>query len=257
MQGLGQKQNDAYQNLSNEAIMAGGTEAQRMFGMESAYRGQSTDEQQRAADFFNASGQQQFGQGMMAGTQAFQNTKDAANFQNQARDQAMKEQQNILGYNQNTQYRMADYYNQLRQQAMNEGMTQRGQALNEVNALLAGQQVGLPQFNSFSNAGAAQATQYLGAANLTGQQNAAIASAENQMMNNLMSGVGSAAGMMAMSDRRLKRNIRRIGERNGTPWYEFDYVWGEKGIGVMADEAPAAAVHIHPSGYLMVDYSKV
>ncbi len=71
-----------------------------------------------------------------------------------------------------------------------------------------------------------------------------------------MGGLGSAAGMFAMSDRRLKRNIQKIGERNGVNWYEFDYVWGEHAVGVMADEVPHAAVQ-HPSGYWMVDYSKV
>jgi hypothetical protein len=64
---------------------------------------------------------------------------------------------------------------------------------------------------------------------------------------------------MAFSDRRLKKNIRQIGIRNGTNWYSYDYLWDEDGsgnIGVMADEVPHAA-HTHPSGFLMVDYSKV
>ena len=73
-----------------------------------------------------------------------------------------------------------------------------------------------------------------------------------------MSGLGSAAGMMAFSDRRLKRNIERTGETPaGVPWYRFEYIWGEKSQGVMADEAPEDAVSIHPSGYAMVDYSRI
>lgn len=194
----GQKENDAYQNLANEAIMRGGQEAQRLFGMESAYRDQNTGELERSANFFNQAGQQDFNQNMMAGTQAFQNTLNAANFQNQAREQALREQQNMLKYNQDTQYRMADYYNQLRQQAMNEAITQRGYSLNEANALIAGQQVGLPQFNGFMGASQAQAPQYLQAAGLQGQQNAANASAQNAWFNSLMGGAGSVAGMFGM-----------------------------------------------------------
>ena len=61
-----------------------------------------------------------------------------------------------------------------------------------------------------------------------------------------------------LSDRRLKREITPLGsDINGTPLYSFAYLWdppGERRIGVMADEAPARAVHTHPSGFSMVDY---
>jgi len=63
------------------------------------------------------------------------------------------------------------------------------------------------------------------------------------------------------SDRRLKTNIKRVGtHRLGIGIYEFDYVWGEHATGVMADEVKAVmpeAVTRHPSGYDMVDYSKL
>jgi hypothetical protein len=62
--------------------------------------------------------------------------------------------------------------------------------------------------------------------------------------------------MMFMSDRRLKRNIQPIGIHKGNQWYSYDYIWGEPSIGVIADEVPHAAV-MHPSGFMMVDYSKV
>jgi hypothetical protein len=56
----------------------------------------------------------------------------------------------------------------------------------------------------------------------------------------------------------LKREIEPTGEHiNGTPLYTFAYHWDEPGTvrrGVMADEAPAHAVIMHPSGYAMVDY---
>lgn len=46
----------------------------------------------------------------------------------------------------------SQYATALRQQQMAEQMQQRGFSLNEINALLSGQQVGLPQMPNFSNA---------------------------------------------------------------------------------------------------------
>lgn len=71
-------------------------------------------------------------------------------------------------------------------------------------------------------------------------------------------GTGLQAAGMIWSDRRLKREIEPLNaDINGTPLYRFAYVGddpGVKRVGVMADEAPAHAVHTHESGYLMVDY---
>lgn len=75
-----------------------------------------------------------------------------------------------------------------------------------------------------------------------------------------LGGLGAAGGGLLpfmLSDRRLKREVRRIGSYRGTPWYRFAYRWDGPGVvreGVMADEAPERAVYRHPSGYLMVDY---
>lgn len=64
-----------------------------------------------------------------------------------------------LGSNQqNFQQSMsaANYANQIRQQQLTEEMQKRGFSLNEINALLSGQQVGMPQMPNFSQAQAAQ-----------------------------------------------------------------------------------------------------
>lgn len=50
----------------------------------------------------------------------------------------------------------ANYANRIRQQQLTEAMQQRGFSLNEINALLSGQQVGMPQMPSFTQAVAAQ-----------------------------------------------------------------------------------------------------
>jgi len=66
-------------------------------------------------------------------------------------------------------------------------------------------------------------------------------------------------GGMTPSDRRLKTDAVLLGEdERGLRWWSYRYVWddddAEPHVGVMADEAPAHAVHMHPSGFLMVDY---
>ena len=69
-----------------------------------------------------------------------------------------------------------------------------------------------------------------------------------------------AQGAFPMSDRRLKTNIKPIGEINSLKWYEFDYIWGgPRQIGVMAQEVlkiiPEAVFKI--GRWLAVDYSKL
>lgn len=74
--------------------------------------------------------------------------------------------------------------------------------------------------------------------------------------------VQTVAPLMALaklSDRRLKRDIRRIGETaEGYPKYTFRYLWDDKvHVGVMADEVPDEITVRHPSGFLMVNYAGV
>lgn len=80
-----------------------------------------------------------------------------------------------------------------------------------------------------------------------------------QGFNDVFGGGGGAAAMF--SDRRLKRNIRKIGAlANGLNLYSYTYLWGTFAIGVMADEVKKLipdAVTKHESGFDMVDYSKI
>jgi hypothetical protein len=77
-------------------------------------------------------------------------------------------------------------------------------------------------------------------------------------------GTSAIAGLMALSDRRVKTDIRRLGaDERGLGVYGYRYKWdrpGTRHIGVMADEAAVVApeaVDVHPSGALMVDYAKL
>jgi hypothetical protein len=61
------------------------------------------------------------------------------------------------------------------------------------------------------------------------------------------------------SDRRLKKNIRRIGQTSGgQPWYEFEYIFKSGTYqGVLADESPEDAVIFAADGYALVDYQRI
>ena len=136
MAGLEQTHTDQTNQALWSANQAGRDEAGQMFGQQMDRRNQQVGERGAVADFFNQSGSQAYQQAMGA---------NQANF-----DQAMRSSQ---------------YANQIRQQQMTEAMTQRGFSLNEINALLSGQQVNTPQMPQFNAASAAQAAPiYQGAA---------------------------------------------------------------------------------------------
>lgn len=95
----------------------------------------------------------------------------------------------------NSALKAGSFNQQLRQQDIAEMYQQRQQPLNELNALLTGQQVNSPQMPGFTNAGAAQPVQALSAANMQYQAGLDSYNAENAMFGNLMSGGLSAAGL--------------------------------------------------------------
>ncbi len=151
----------------------------------------------------------------------------------------------------------ANYANQLRQDAIREEMTARGFSLNEINALLTGQQVQNPAFQSFNTAGVSAPPQYLNAADMGFGAQMDVYGAQQAGQQGLMSGLGSlASGAMMMCDRRLKRDITRIGEFMGYPLYVFRYLWGTWAVGPMSDEVNSEAVFKH-NGFDMIDLSKV
>jgi hypothetical protein len=185
--------------------------------------------------------QGQFGMGLQAGQ-----------FQNQA-------QQQQFGQGMQT----ADYANKLRQQQIAEQMQKRGMPLNELNALLTGQQVGMPSMPSFNTSQSAGGTNYTGA--LQQSYNSAMdgynaQQAKTQGMMGGLAGLASTgvqAGMM-FSDARLKTDIVRVGTHPlGIGIYDYT-MFGERMRGVLAHEVREVAphlVHEDSSGYLMVNYA--
>jgi len=161
-----------------------------------------------------------------------------------------------------------DAYNQLmlsgRSQAFGEALTQRQEPINEITGLMSGSQIANPAHMS-------SATPQSGVANVdyTGLVNQKFKSqmdAYQGAMGGLF-GMGTAAiglgkGAAMFSDRRLKTDIRKVGQTDsGTPIYSFRYkVGGPVQIGVMAqdlEQKQPDAVSTHPNGFKMVDYSKV
>lgn len=132
----------------------------------------------------------------------------------------------------------AAFGNQVRQAQIAEDMQKRGFSLNEINAILSGQQIAMPNMPGFSQAGVAQGADYTGAARDQYGASMDAFNADQAALNSMMGGAGSMASMFMMSDRRLKRSIKYVGRVLGRRFYRWVYVWGVPGFGVIADENP-------------------
>lgn len=214
------------------------------------------------AQLNNAGQQQAFNQDLAAsqfGNQAIgqQSALDIARMQ--AGNQAQQQQFNMG-------LQAAAFQNQLRQQAIAEQAQRRGMSLNEMNALLSGQQVSMPQFPGFTASGRAEAPNYLQAAQMGYDAQLGAYNAQQAQNANMMGGLfglGSAAlsnpymTAFMFSDRRLKSNVKRVGTHAlGVGLYKFT-VLGVTQVGVLAQEVQAVRpdlVKRHANGFLMVDY---
>ncbi len=187
-------------------------------------------------------------QGLVAGGEAWNNAMGA---ENMARNDAY------------TQARLAAISTMPQTYQMATDIS--NQPLNRYNALMTGAQINSPQFGMTPSANYNQAAQGQNAYNM-GLYNTGVSSA-NSANSGLMSlagaglgAYGTYAGLAAMSDRRLKSNIVRIGTHPlGIGIYSYN-IFGQRDIGVMADEVLTVkpeAVLTHPSGYLMVDYGRL
>lgn len=150
----------------------------------------------------------------------------------------------------------SDQLNQLaltgRQQAYTEALQNRNQPINEFTALASGGQVSMPQFGSTPQTGVG-GVDYTGLVNQKYQSDVANSQAKAGGLFGLLS-----SGIGLFSDRRLKRDIKRVGTLdNGLAVYSYTMNGGPVQIGVMADEVEAVmpwAVSSHPSGFKMVNY---
>ncbi len=156
-----------------------------------------------------------------------------------------------------------DAYNSMfidaRGRALSELLTGRNQPINEITALMGGGQVQQPQFANTPQTG----VNGVDIAGLIGQN---YQNKQNQYQSMLggLSGLGAAAlGGWAMSDRRLKEDVSKVGRLDdGTKLYSFRYkdgmADGAARLGVMADEVGNKHPHAvteTADGYKAVNYS--
>lgn len=280
----GQFQNQANQQAYNQTLGAAnfGNQAQQQrynqllgqAALNNQTAQQAYNQTLGAFNFGNQAQQQLFNQNLaqanlnnQAQQQAFGQDLQARQFQNQALGQAsaldlarMNAVNQAIAQQQTLNQSYADSQNRLRQQAIAEQMQRRGMSLNEMNALLSGQQVNLPQMPSFQPAGRAETPNILGATQMGYDAALGAANAQNAAFGNLLGAgaqLGAAAIPFMFSDRRLKSNICRVGTHaTGVGIYDF-IMMGMPQRGVIAQEVAQVRpdlVRRHASGYLMVDY---
>lgn len=164
-----------------------------------------------------------------------------AGFSNDAIQQMFQNRMQVTGAN-----------NDVASQQFGNTLATRNQKLNEQNALMTGSQVSMPQFPGTSQTGVA-------GVDTTGARKDYYNGMQN-LWGGLLGGIGSAVS--GWSDRRLKRDIRRIGYAdNGLPIYAYRF--GDDPvtfIGFMADEVrelrPDAVQTDPATGFDKVQYAK-
>jgi Chaperone of endosialidase len=183
-------------------------------------------------------------QGIAPGTEAYANAKrQLAQNQNDRQVAAITGGMNV-GLNANQQGFQQQAYNQM-------------QPINVINALRTGSQVSNPNFVNVPQQANTAGADILGATQQGYNAQLGATNANNAASGNFMSGLMGLGGAI-FSDRRLKKNIKKIGEyTNGLGLYIYDYVWGQPSVGVMADEVEAImpeAVIMTASGFKAVNY---
>lgn len=197
MEDFGRTKNDAYSSAVNDAILAGGGEQSRLFGLGLAGRQQGFDEALASGNFANQAQQQAYGQ--------------ASNTRSQLFNEQMQSGQ--IGFNQ--ALANANLQNQARATAIQEALLQRSLPLNELAAFMGSSQgVTAPQYAAPAQVGVSPVDVSGNAWNAyTANQNAVNArnAQSGQMMSSLF-GLGGQLGAAAIgvSDREVKRDIRPI-----------------------------------------------
>jgi hypothetical protein len=274
------------------ALDQSGAEAQRLYGMQMGSRQQAFNEDVSGGNFANQAANQAFNQtlgafnfgnnaqqqayGQMMGLanlnnqaqqQAYNQSLGSAQFQNQALGQAsaldlarMQAQNQAMSQQYGLNQQFADAQNRLRQQAISEQMQRRGMSLNEMNALLSGQQVSMPQMPSFVAAQRAEAPNILGATQMGYDAQLGAFNAQQAGFGNLLGAGAQLGSAFLFSDRRLKSNIKRVGtHQTGVGIYDYTMM-GMPQRGVIAQELESVRpdlVKRHANGYLMVNYGEL
>lgn len=192
-------------------------------------------------------------------TSAIQNLLGLGSGGGPAQDQAFQNYRDNSGYNfQMQQGQQAIAGSQAAKGLLDSGST--GKALTTFGQGLADQSLNnyLTQTTSLANLGLSAGNTISGAGNVSNSTGTSSGSSKK----GLGGVIGSVAGAVAASDRRLKKDIKKLRTlQNGLNVYQYNYI-NDKGpyIGVMADEVRdilPEALGPMIDGYMTVDYSKV
>lgn len=171
---------------------------------------------------------------------------------NAGQEQSRLQNMQLNGFNaQNTQ----------RHNSLNELLTQRNIPLNEILALSGQSQIQSPSFVNSPTTSVA-GTDVAGITNNAYNSQMQAYNANQGVLGGLFSaGASLIPGLMGLSDRRAKQNIRRIGTAdNGVPLYLWQYKGDEEWrVGPMAQDLldlNPDAVEEGDNGYLYVDYAE-
>ena len=156
-----------------------------------------------------------------------------------------------------------DAYNNLVLNGRGQAASEVNMPINQITALLSGSQVSSPQTQMNQQEGMAT-TDIGGLINQNYNQRLQNYNTQQSGMNSILGGLfGLGSSAIMASDRRLKKDITRIGDVGGLPVYSFRYnneePTAELRMGFMADEvetiAPSAVVTA-ADGFKRVDYAK-
>ncbi|MEY9782269.1 tail fiber domain-containing protein [Sinorhizobium fredii] len=260
-------QNSAQQQAYNQQLGSGqfanaaqaqqyGQNANNM-QMGNAAQAQQFSQNQAQQQANNAAQQQKFSQGL-AGAQ-FGNDAKQQMYQNQNTSTAANNALADQGFN--AQQSKFNLQNQQRAQYLNEQYAQRNQPINEIIGLMSGAQVNSPSFVP-TQSNPMPTVDYAG---LVQQDYANKMGAYNQQQGNMQSMFGGMLGfggqLASLSDKRAKKDIKKVGELKGHGLYEYSYRGkhndGKRHIGVMAQEVEKKrpdAVSRRPDGLRQVNY---
>lgn len=231
------------------AVLNAGQEQSRLAGLardkatfENSAQGQNFQQALAAAGFGNDARQQTFQNS---------NTTTAAN--NALKDQSF-----------NAQQAQQTAQNNARSQYLNELYAARNQPINEISSLLSGAQVNNP---NFVNAQGVQipTVDYAGLVNQDYQNKLGAWQQKQAQTGSLIGGLLGFGGQLAsLSDKRAKKDVKKVGELKGHGLYEYSYRGkhndGKRHIGVMAQDVEKKrpdAVSRRSDGLRQVNYGKL
>lgn len=201
-QNLSRTQGQVLSQAANQAVQTGNNEANQNYASTLAGYNSNLGAQQQAYN----QGASTFTLGNAARGQQYSQDANTFNFNNAGQNQAYNQALAGYGANQTAQLNSNAAQQQNYAQAMqnyntayNAAQQSYNMPLNEMNAVLNGNQISMPNFGTYATAGSVPGTDYTTAANLTGQYNSAQQAANQASSNGTMGMIGSLASAAAMA----------------------------------------------------------